>query len=106
MSLAGDLAGFLAPVDYDDLPPRATDYAAMLVASTLASAACGKEIVSTRIVREMARERGGATQATVWFDAGTKLPAAETAQVSLGRQRPARDCPLRHAAHRDRARAG
>jgi len=70
------VTSFLAPVDYDDLPPRATDYVAMLVASTLANAACGKEIVSTRIVREMARERGGAAQATVWFDAGTKLPAA------------------------------
>jgi 2-methylcitrate dehydratase PrpD len=82
MSLAGDLAGFLAPLGYDDLPPRATDYAAMLIASTLASAACGKEIVSTRIVRELAREHGGAPQATVWFDAGAKLPAAETAQVN------------------------
>jgi 2-methylcitrate dehydratase PrpD len=82
MSLAGDLAGFLAPLGYDDLPPRATDYAAMLIASTLASAACGKEIVSTRIVRELARERGGSAQATVWYDSGPKLPAAETAQVN------------------------
>lgn len=82
MSLARDLAGFLAPLGYGDLPPRATDYAAMLTASTLASAACGKEIVSTRIVRELARERGGSSQATVWFDAGPKLPAAETAQVN------------------------
>ena len=82
MSLAGDLAGFLAPLGYDDLPPRATDYAAMLIASTLASAACGKEIVSTRIVRELARERGGVPQATVWYDSGPKLPAAETAQVN------------------------
>ena len=82
MSLAGDLAGFLAPLGYDDLPPRATDYAAMLIASTLASAACGKEIVSTRIVRELARERGGTPQATVWYDAGAKLPAAEAAQVN------------------------
>lgn len=82
MSLARDLAGFLAPLGYDDLPPRATDYAAMLIASTLASAACGKEIVSTRIVRELARERGGTPQASVWFDGGPKLPAAETAQVN------------------------
>jgi 2-methylcitrate dehydratase PrpD len=82
MTLAGDLAGFLAPLGYDDLPPRATDYATMLIASTLASAACGKEIVSTRIVRELARERGGTPQATVWFDTGPKLPAAETAQVN------------------------
>jgi 2-methylcitrate dehydratase PrpD len=82
MTTARDLAGFLAPLGYDDLPARATDYAAMLIASTLASAACGKEIVSSRIVRELARERGGAPQASLWFDAGPKLPAAETAQVN------------------------
>src|SRR5579872_1824911 len=82
MSFARDLAAFLAPLGYDDLPPRATDYAAMLIASTLASAACGREIVSTRIVRELARERGGTAQASVWFDAGARLPAAEAAQVN------------------------
>ncbi|MBV8779461.1 MAG: MmgE/PrpD family protein [Alphaproteobacteria bacterium] len=82
MSFARDLATFLAPLGYDDLPPRATDYAAMLIASTLASAACGKEIVSTRIVRELARERGGTAQASLWFDAGPRLPAAEAAQVN------------------------
>jgi len=82
MSFARDFAQFLAPLGYDDLPPRATDYAAMLIASTLASAACGKEIVSTRIVRELARERGGTPHASVWYDGGPKLPAAETAQVN------------------------
>jgi 2-methylcitrate dehydratase PrpD len=82
MSFARDLAAFLAPLGYDELPPRATDYAAMLIASTLASAACGKEIVSTRIVRELARERGGTPHASVWFDPGARLPAAETAQVN------------------------
>jgi 2-methylcitrate dehydratase PrpD len=82
MSFARDLAGFLAPLGCDDLPARATDYAAMLIASTLASAACGKEIVSTRIVRDLARERGGTPQAALWFDAGPKLPAAEAAQVN------------------------
>jgi 2-methylcitrate dehydratase PrpD len=54
----------------------------MLIASTFASAACGREIVSARIVRELAQERGGASQASLWFDAGPKLPAAETAQVN------------------------
>jgi 2-methylcitrate dehydratase PrpD len=82
MTLARDLAAFLAPLGYDDLPARAADYAAMLIASTLASAACGKEIVSTRIVRELARERGGTPQASVWFDPIPRLPTAETAQVN------------------------
>jgi len=82
MTTARDLAEFLAPLGYDDLPARATDYAAMLIASTLASAACGREIVSSRIVRELARERGGTPQASLWFDGGAKLPAAEAAQVN------------------------
>jgi len=82
VSFARDLAAFFAPLGYDDLPARATDYAAMLIASTLASAACGREIVSARIVRELARERGGTPQASLWFDAGPKLPAAEAAQVN------------------------
>ena len=82
MSFARDLAAFLAPLGYENLPPRATDYASMLIASTLASAACGKEIVSTRIVRALAQERGGTPHASVWFDAEGKLPAAEAAQVN------------------------
>jgi 2-methylcitrate dehydratase PrpD len=82
VTFAGDLAAFLAPLSYDDLPLRATDTAAMLIASTLASAAYGRGIVSARIVRELARERGGTAQASLWFDTGPKLPVAETAQVN------------------------
>ncbi|HXP02813.1 MAG TPA: MmgE/PrpD family protein, partial [Stellaceae bacterium] len=37
---------------------------------------------SARIVRDMACERGGSPQASLWFDAGPKLPAAEAAQVN------------------------
>jgi 2-methylcitrate dehydratase PrpD len=82
MTVARQLAEFLAPLGYGDLPPRATDTAAMLIASTLASAALGKGIVSSRIIRDMARERGGAAQASLWFDAGAKLPVAEAAKVN------------------------
>jgi 2-methylcitrate dehydratase PrpD len=82
MTVARDLAEFFAPIGYDDLPRRATDYAAMLIASTFASAAYGKEIVSSQIVRDLARERGGTPQASLWFDDGPKLPVAEAAQVN------------------------
>src|SRR5579863_468735 len=82
MSLARDLAEFLAPLTYRDLPPQTTEYAAMLIASTLASAAYGREIRSSVILREIARERGGTPQASLWFDAGPKLPVAEAAQVN------------------------
>jgi 2-methylcitrate dehydratase PrpD len=82
MTIAGDLAEFLARTDYRDLPPQAVEAAAMLIASTLASAACGKEIGSSVILRELARERGGTPQASLWFDAGPKLPVGEAAQVN------------------------
>lgn len=82
MSLARDLAEFLTRQRYEDLPAQTTDYAAMLIASTLASAACGKEIASSVVVRDLARERGGAPHASLWFDSGPKLPVAEAAQVN------------------------
>ena len=82
MTIAGELAEFFARMRYEDLPPITTDYAAMLIASTLASAACGKNIASSNIMRELARERGGAAQASVWFDAGPMLPVAEAAQLN------------------------
>lgn len=82
MTVAGDLAEFLASTNDRELPPQTTEYAAMLVASTLASAAFGKELRSSVILRDLARERGGAPQASLWFDAGPKLPAAEAAQVN------------------------
>jgi 2-methylcitrate dehydratase PrpD len=82
MTLARELAEFLAQPTYRDLPPQTTEYAAMLVASTLASAACGRGIQSSVVLRDMARERGGAPHASLWFDAGPKLPAAEAAQVN------------------------
>ncbi len=82
MTVAGDLAEFLARTEYRDLPPRTTELAAMLIASTLASAACGKELSSSVILRDLARERGGAPQASLWFDGGPKLPVAEAAQVN------------------------
>src|SRR6185437_3083603 len=74
MTVARDLAEFFARLDYADLPAQATDHAAMLIASTFANAACGRDIASSVVIRDMARERGGNPQASLWFDAGPKLP--------------------------------
>jgi 2-methylcitrate dehydratase PrpD len=82
MTVAGELAEFLTRVGPADLPPQAVDYAAMLIASTFASAALGAGIESSVIMRDLARERGGTAEASVWFDAGPKLPVAEAAQVN------------------------
>ena len=82
MTVARSLAEFLTQVSYDDLPPQAVEYAAMLIASTIASAAWGSGITSATIIRALARERGGTPEASLWFDQGPKLPVADAAQVN------------------------
>ncbi len=82
MSAARDLANFLSRVTPADLPAQAVDHAAMLIASTFASAAMGTGIESAQIIRDMARERGGTPQASLWFDNGAKLPVSDAAQAN------------------------
>jgi len=82
MSAARDLAKFLTGVTVADLPPQTLDHAAMLVASTIASAAMGSGLESAGIIKDMARSLGGSSRASVWFDAGAKLPVVAAAQVN------------------------
>ena len=82
MTVARQLADFLAGVTVADLPPQAIDHAAMLIASTIASAAAGTQLASARIIRDLARERGGRPQASLWFDADARLPIADAAQAN------------------------
>src|SRR6266536_2500941 len=86
MSAARDLANFLTGVTATDLPPQALDHAAMLVASTIASAAMGSGLESAAIIKDMARSLGGSARAGVWFDAssdgGAKLPFVTAAQIN------------------------
>ena len=82
MIVASDLAQFLTRVRVAELPAQAVDHAAMLIASTLASAAMGSGLESARIIRDLARERGGTAQASIWFDRGPKLPVVDAAQVN------------------------
>src|SRR5215470_14774457 len=82
MTVARELAEFLTETSATDLPPQAIEHAAMLIASTLASAAMGSGLASSAIIRSLARERGGISEASLWFDTGPKLPAAEAAQVN------------------------
>jgi 2-methylcitrate dehydratase PrpD len=82
MSVARQLAAFLTNTQVSDLPEQALDNAAMVIASTLSSAAYGTGIESARIIRAMAQERGGRPDAAVWFDAGVKLPVASAIQVN------------------------
>jgi len=82
MTVARSLAEFLTQVSYADLPPQTVEHAAMLVASTIASAAMGSGLTSSTIMRALARERGGTPEASIWFDTGPKLPVADAARVN------------------------
>jgi 2-methylcitrate dehydratase PrpD len=82
MTVARELAEFLTRTSPSDLPPQAVEHAAMLIASTLASAAFGAGFESAGIIRDLARERGGTPDASLWFTSGPKLPMADAAQVN------------------------
>src|SRR6185436_14854922 len=101
MSIAGELAKFLTRTSVDDLPPLALERARMVIASTIASAAMGAHIVSARIIRELARERGGAEEASLWFDGGRRLPVADAARVNavMSDAAASDDSDLRSIAH-------
>lgn len=82
IGVAEQLADFVTAQSFADLPPKAVDHAAMLIASTLASAALGTSLESARIVREMEVERGGRAESTIWFGGSGKVPAAAAARVN------------------------
>src|ERR1700710_3126386 len=101
MTVAYQLAEFFVETRTADLPPQAMQHAAMIIASTIASAACGTGIRSAQIVRELAREQGGRPDAGIWFDAGPKLPVAEVARVNamLSDAAASDDSDLRNIVH-------
>ena len=82
MSVARAFAALLAAPACPDLPEQPVRHAAMLFASTLASAALGSTIGSSQIIRDLTRERGGTPQATLWFSPGPGLPVADAARAN------------------------
>src|SRR5688572_12743998 len=82
MTIAGSLGQLLTRTSFEELPPLAIDHAAMLISSTLASAAAGSEISSSRIIRALVKEQGGARESSIWFDSGPKVPAANAARAN------------------------
>jgi 2-methylcitrate dehydratase PrpD len=99
-TLALALAQLFHRTSFGDLSPTAIKHAKMIIASTLASAAPGSHIGSARIVRELAIERGGRPEATVWFHSA-KLPVTEAARVNamLSDAAASDDSDLRNVAH-------
>jgi 2-methylcitrate dehydratase PrpD len=82
MTIARTLAAFVADYDPADLPAQTLDHAAMLIASTIASAAAGRDISSAVTIRELTQERGGRKDATIWFYGSQKLPAVHVARAN------------------------
>ena len=101
MTIAGELARFVTGTSVNDLPPLALERARMVIASTIASAAMGSDIVSSRIIRELATERGGTSETTIWFDGGRRLPVADAARVNavMSDAAASDDSDLRSIAH-------
>jgi 2-methylcitrate dehydratase PrpD len=95
-----ELARAVNRMRYEDLPARAIEHAKMILASTLSSAAPGALIDSARILRDVAKERGGRPEATVWFDA-LRIPAVAAARVNAGLSDAAAsdDSDIRNTAH-------
>ena len=81
-TLAGDLAGFVTRQCIGDLPPTTIEYAAMLIASTVASASLGSTLESAKIMRVLELQRGGVPEASLWFGGGPKLPVAAAARIN------------------------
>ena len=83
MTVARQLAEFLTATTTADLPPQALDHAAMLIASTIASAAYGTGIeFRPHHPHPRPRARRHEPDASLWFDTGAKLPVAEAAQAN------------------------
>jgi 2-methylcitrate dehydratase PrpD len=82
MTIAFDLADFLVATRVQDLPEQTLDHAAMIIASTISSAACGRHIDSAKIVRAIEVDRGGRAESSVWFETGTKLPVVGAARAN------------------------
>jgi 2-methylcitrate dehydratase PrpD len=101
MSIAEELARFVTRTTADELPPLALERARMAIASTIASAAMGSDIGSSRIIRDLETERGGVPEAAVWFDGDRRLPVAGAARVNavMSDAAASDDSDLRSIAH-------
>ncbi|MGE0058585.1 MAG: MmgE/PrpD family protein [Dehalococcoidia bacterium] len=100
MSLARDFARTYVGKTAADLPDQALDYASMLIASTLASAAFGTGIESLKITKSLALQPGGAEESSLWYD-GRKLPLAAAARVNavMSDSAASDDSDLRNIVH-------
>ncbi len=100
-SVAGILAQYVCDRTASNVPLLVEERAKMVIASTLASAASGLDIDSARATREVAVERGGTSEATIWFARAPRLPVAQAARANAVASDAAAsdDSDLRNIAH-------
>lgn len=101
MTVARELADFLTGTKAADLPAQTIQHAAMVIASTIASAAYGTKIQSAQIIRDLTIEQGGRPDASLWFINAAKLPVAEVARSNamLSDAAASDDSDLRNIVH-------
>lgn len=94
------LARVVHEIDFSHLSPVAIKHSKIILASTLASAAAGRNMDSVRIVRELAKEKAGKGSASIWFD-NARLPIGEAARANAMASDAAAsdDSDLRNVAH-------
>jgi 2-methylcitrate dehydratase PrpD len=100
MSLARALASLVLNTRAKDIPQVAFERAKMSLASTIASAAMGYGIESTKIIRELELDLGSSPQSSIWFD-HRKLSVSSAARVNAVSSDAAAsdDSDLRSIAH-------
>ena len=81
-SVARDLAKFLVGTEWKTLPGPVQDQTKMALADTIAGTLLGREAKSSRIARQLVLEMGGKPEATLWGEAGDKVPAAQAARAN------------------------
>nr|WP_315592799.1 MmgE/PrpD family protein [uncultured Cupriavidus sp.] len=73
---------FIAATQYERIPAEAVEYGKMLIASTLASAALGSTLESSKIIRTLEVARGGNPESTAWFGSWEPIPAVAAARIN------------------------
>ncbi len=101
-SVARCLAENIASIRFEGLPRDAVNNAAMLVASTVASAALGTHIESARSIRAMLLERSsGSNQCSAWFEPERRFTMVDAVRLNAVRSSAAAsdDSDLRNIVH-------
>ncbi|WP_158256601.1 MmgE/PrpD family protein [Trinickia symbiotica] len=73
---------FIANASLESFPGDVVQHGKMLVASTFASAALGSTLQSSKLIRQLEKERGGIPVSTAWFGGWDKLPPVAAARLN------------------------